>query len=69
MESRKKSSFKKSFIYPYVTHGYLSMQVYHYAVHTGFIRDKEASKQWRTAVDMTQISKEEKLRMERQSGF
>lgn len=40
------------------------MQVYHCAVCTGFICDKETSEQWRTAVDTMQISKEENLKTE-----
>lgn len=45
------------FVYPFVTLSYLSMQVYQYTVRTGFICDKEARKQWRTAVEMMHISK------------
>ncbi|XP_027492729.1 beta-1,3-galactosyltransferase 1 isoform X2 [Corapipo altera] len=43
--------------------------VYQYRVHIGFTCDKEASKQWRTAVHVTQISKKEKLRTKRQSSY
>lgn len=66
---RQRSNKNKSFIYQYVTHGYLSMQVSQHAVCTGLICDKETSNPWRMAVDKMQISKKEKLRMKRQSSF